>query len=132
MSKEEFNAYLGTGTSYQGQLTFQGTVRIDGEYTGEITSEGTLILGKDARVRGKIHVAQLILSGTIEGEILVGKKTVMHKTAHLHGNIITPTLAMEEGAILQGKVQMTQDPLPRDHMLTTSGMSDLLEPGAAN
>lgn len=132
MSKEEFNAYLGAGTSYQGQLSFQGTVRIDGEYTGEVKSEGTLILGKDAKVRGKIHVAQLILSGTIEGEIVVGKKTVMHKTAHLYGNIVTPVLAMEEGATLHGKVQMTQDPLPRDHMLAASGLDELTETGATN
>jgi cytoskeletal protein CcmA (bactofilin family) len=117
MSKEEFNAYLGAGTAYQGQLSFLGTVRIDGEYKGEIKSEGTLILGKEAKVQGKIQVAQLILSGSIEGEIIVGKKTIMHKTAHLTGNIITPILAMEEGAALQGKVQMTQDAMPGDEML---------------
>ena len=117
MSKEEFNAYLGAGTAYQGQLSFLGTVRIDGEYTGEIKSEGTLILGKEAKVRGQIQVAQLILSGTIEGDIVVAKKTQMHKTAKLIGNIITPILAMEEGACLQGRVQMTQDPMPDDHIL---------------
>jgi cytoskeletal protein CcmA (bactofilin family) len=116
MSKEEFNAYLGAGTAYQGQLSFLGTVRIDGEYKGEIKSEGTLILGKEANVQGKIQVSQLILSGNIEGEIIVGKKTVMHKTARLTGNIITPILAMEEGAALQGKVQMTQGPMPGDEV----------------
>jgi cytoskeletal protein CcmA (bactofilin family) len=114
MSKEEFNAYLGAGTAYQGQLSFLGTVRIDGEYKGEIKSEGTLILGKEANVQGKIQVSQLILSGSIEGEIIVGKKTIMHKTARLTGNIVTPVLAMEEGAALQGRVQMTQGPMPDD------------------
>ena len=109
MSKDEFNAFLGAGTSYQGQLTFLGTVRIDGEFTGEIKSEGTLILGKEAQVRGNINVAQLILSGSIDGEIVVHKKTTMHKTAQLTGNISTPVLMMEEGAVLQGKVQMNRD-----------------------
>ena len=106
MSKEEFNAFLGAGTSYRGQLSFLGAVRIDGEFTGEIKSEGTLILGKDSKVYGQIQVAQLILSGTIDGEIVVSKKTTMHKTAYLTGNISTPVLVMEEGATLQGKVQM--------------------------
>lgn len=132
MSKEEFNAYLGAGTSYQGQLTFLGTVRIDGEYTGEIKSEGTLILGKDAKVRGKIQVTQLILSGTIEGEVLVGKKMIMHKTARLLGNIITPVLAMEEGSTLQGRVQMTQDPMPRDDNMLTSGVAEVVEAEEVN
>ncbi|MDR1243544.1 MAG: polymer-forming cytoskeletal protein [Deltaproteobacteria bacterium] len=118
MSKEEFNAYLGAGTAYQGQLSFLGTVRIDGEYKGEIKSEGTLILGKEAKVQGKIQVSQLILSGTLEGDIIVGKKTVMHKTAHLTGNIVTPVLAMEEGAALQGKVHMTQGPIPDEMQLS--------------
>ena len=109
MSKDEFNAFLGAGTSYQGQLTFLGAVRIDGEFTGEIKSEGTLILGKEAKVRGSINVAQHILSGSVDGEIVVHKKTTMHKTAHLTGNIATPVLMMEEGAILQGKVHMNRD-----------------------
>lgn len=114
MSKDEakFNAFLGTDTLYNGQLSFAGSVRIDGEFTGEINSEGTLILGKDARVSGKINVAQLILSGRIDGDIIVTKQTTMHKTAFLTGNIITPVLIMEEGATLQGTVQMTKDPLP--------------------
>jgi cytoskeletal protein CcmA (bactofilin family) len=110
--ESKFNAFLGTDTSYNGQLSFAGSVRIDGEFTGEISSEGTLILGKDARVSGRISVAQLILSGKIDGEILVSKQTTMHKTAFLTGNIVTPVLVMEEGATLQGTVQMTKDPLP--------------------
>lgn len=114
MSKDEakFNAFLGTDTLYNGQLSFAGSVRIDGEFTGEINSEGTLILGKDARVSGQINVAQLVLSGRIDGDIVVTKQTTMHKTAFLTGNIVTPVLVMEEGATLQGTVQMTKDPMP--------------------
>lgn len=114
MSKDEskFNAFLGTDTSYNGKLSFAGSVRIDGEFNGEITSGGTLILGKDARVSGNINVAQLILSGKIDGDIVVEKQTTMHKTALLTGTIVTPILVMEEGATLQGTVQMTSEPLP--------------------
>lgn len=116
MSKDEskFNAFLGTDTLYNGKLSFAGSVRIDGEFIGEINSEGTLILGKDARVSGQINVAQLILSGRIDGDIVVTKQTTMHKTAFLTGNIVTPVLVMEEGATLQGTVQMTKDPLPEN------------------
>ncbi len=106
MGKDEFNAFLGAGTVYQGQLNFLGAVRIDGQFTGEIKSEGTLILGQDAKVEGNVHVSQLILSGSISGDILVSGKTIMHKTANLVGNLATKSLIMEEGAILQGKITM--------------------------
>ena len=106
MAKDEFNAFLGAGTVYQGKLNFLGAVRIDGQFIGEIRSEGTLILGKDAQVQGQIQVNQLILSGHISGDVVVTGKTIMHKTAGLHGNLTTKNLIMEEGALLQGTIVM--------------------------
>lgn len=106
MSKEQFTALLGAGTEYQGQLSFQGTVRIDGKFTGDITSEGKLILGKDAVVQGNINVHEVVVHGTLNGEISVARRTILHKTARITGNVATPLLTMEEGAILQGMITM--------------------------
>jgi cytoskeletal protein CcmA (bactofilin family) len=107
MARDEINAFLGTGTNYQGKLNFQGAVRIDGNFNGEVESEGTLVVGKDACVEGVVHVGQLILSGKIVGEVLSKEKAVLHKTANLQGNLVTPTLMVEEGAVLEGQVTMT-------------------------
>ena len=63
MSKDEINAFLGAGTVYEGKLTFQGAVRIDGAFTGEIVSDGALIIGKDAVVEGTARVGEMLLSG---------------------------------------------------------------------
>lgn len=112
MSKDEFNAFLGVGTTYQGRLHFSGAVRVDGQFTGEITSEGTLILGKDAQVSAKVNVGQLILSGQLCGEIHVSKRTILHKSAKMIGNLHTPILIMEEGAIIQGTISMLESPPP--------------------
>ncbi len=109
MGKEQFTALLGTGTEYQGQLTFEGAVRIDGIFTGDITSKGKLILGKDAIVKGKINVNEIVVHGTLKGNIVVGKRTTLLKTAVVTGNITTYLLAMEEGACLQGKIIMRPD-----------------------
>ena len=109
MGREEFTALLGSGTEYQGQLTFKGTVRIDGRFTGNITSEGKLILGKDASVEGTISVSELVVHGTLNGEILVLKRTILHQTAKVAGSLSTPLLAMEEGAVLQGELHMGKD-----------------------
>lgn len=106
MAKDEINAFLGAGTNYSGKLNFQGAVRIDGSFNGEVESEGTLVIGKEAQVEGQIKVGQLILSGRLRGEVQATSKVVLHKTADLQGNLKTPTLVIEEGAVLEGKVNM--------------------------
>lgn len=106
MGKDDITAFLGSGTVYNGQLNFVGSVRVDGQFTGEIRSEGTLILGKDAKVEGTIQVSQLVLSGNLSGDVVVTGKTIMHKTANLAGNLVTRSLIMEEGALLQGSISM--------------------------
>lgn len=107
MAKDEINAFLGSGTDYQGKLNFQGAVRIDGNFNGEVESEGTLVVGKEARVEGVLKVGQLVLSGKVTGEVYASEKAVLHKTANLQGNLITPVLVVEEGAVLEGRVTMT-------------------------
>ena len=113
MAKDEINAFLGAGTNYHGKLNFQGAVRIDGNFRGEVESEGTLVVGREAVVEGQIRVGQLILSGKIKGEVTAKGKVVLHKTADLHGDINTPVLVVEEGAVLEGNLNMgSSEPLP--------------------
>lgn len=109
MAKDDITAFLGSGTIYNGRLSFVGSVRIDGQFTGEITSEGTLILGKDAKVEGTIHVNQLVLSGKLLGDVAVTGRTILHKSADLAGTLVTKILIMEEGAQLQGQVTMNPE-----------------------
>lgn len=108
MSKDEINAFLGANTTYEGKLTFQGAVRIDGTFVGEIVSEGVLIVGKDAQVEGTLAVGELVLSGRFTGEVNAGRRVLIHKAGHLEGVLRTPTLVMEEGAIMQGQTIMRE------------------------
>lgn len=104
--REEINAFLGTGTTYEGNLSFQGSVRIDGSFKGEIESKGTLITGKEAQVNGVVKVGQFVTSGTTQGEVIAKDKAILHKTAHLTGQLTTPKLVIEEGAIFEGTISM--------------------------
>ena len=106
MARDEINAFLGSGTSYHGKLNFQGSVRIDGNFNGEVESKGTLVIGKDAGVEGRVRVGQMIVSGRIQGEITASEKVVLHKTANLIGSLKTPVLVIEEGAVLEGEITM--------------------------
>ncbi len=128
MAKDEINAFLGSGTSYEGKLHFQGAVRIDGAFLGKIDSQGTLIVGQDAKIDGEITVGSLILSGLLKGSVTAEDKIVLHKTARLQGSLRAPTLIIEEGAILDGDVVMSTTatetvaelPMPREDSESSS------------
>lgn len=106
MARDEINAFLGTGTTYQGKLDFQGSVRIDGNFKGEVSSQGTLVIGRDANVEGTVNVGQLIISGKLQGELMAKEKVVLHKTANIVGSLNTPVLVIEEGAVVEGQITM--------------------------
>lgn len=107
MSKQDICSFLGAGTHYKGTLQFEGAVRIDGSYDGEIISEGTLIIGKEAVVSAVIKVGELVLNGKLTGDISISRKLVIHQTGIITGTIATPKLIAEEGAIIDGTLKMT-------------------------
>ncbi len=111
MGKEEINAFLGASTEYSGKLVFQGAVRIDGIFKGEVVSEGCLIVGKDATIEGTLEVGELMLSGKFTGKAHVKKKLSVFRGGRFYGDVFTPTLMVEEGAILQGGVNMANEPV---------------------
>lgn len=105
MGKDEI-AYLGSDTVYEGKLTFKGTVRIEGKYTGDIHSDGTLNVGKDAQVEGMLEVGELLLSGRFSGEITAKRRVVVYSSGVLEGVLQTPTLLTEEGGVIEGQIIM--------------------------
>ncbi len=105
MGKDEI-AFLGSDTVYEGKLTFKGTVRIEGKYRGEIQSDGTLNVGKDAQVDGTLEVGELLLSGHFSGEITAKRRVVVYSSGVLEGILQTPNLLTEEGGIIDGQITM--------------------------
>lgn len=105
MGKDEI-AYLGSDTVYEGKLSFKGTVRIEGRFTGDITSDGTLNVGKDAQVRGTINVGEFLLSGHFNGEVMAKRRVVIYSSGVLEGTLQTPSLLTEEGGIIEGQITM--------------------------
>lgn len=108
MARDEINAFLGVGTTYEGKLSFQGSVRIDGNFHGEIESEGTLVVGKDAHVQGTFRVGQLVLSGRMQGNVTASARIVLNRQAYFQGSLGTPILVVEEGASLQGRINIDE------------------------
>lgn len=104
----ELNAFLGVGTEYRGKLDFVGTVRIDGQFEGEISTDGDLILGRKASVKGTVCVGRLTSCGQIKGDVTVQERTVLEKTSVLEGTLSTPVLVVEKGAVVEGGITMSK------------------------
>lgn len=100
------NAFLGKGTEFDGKLIFDGVVRLDGKFRGEIVSKDTLVVGESATVNAEIKVNTIIISGTIKGNIYAKNRVEVHAPGKLYGNIHTPVLVLEEGVIFEGSCSM--------------------------
>lgn len=100
------NGLLEKGCEFEGKLTFEGTVRIHGKFTGEIFSEGTLIVGEGAEVDAKIEVGSIIIHGQVSGTVTAKDRIEMHSPATIRGDIGAQTLVIEEGVIFEGSCSM--------------------------
>ncbi len=104
--KGELQAFLGKGTQFKGILIFDGVVRLEGKLEGEISSEGHLIVGRDAEVKAEVKVVSIQVAGTVIGNITAHEKVEILATGKVQGDIVTPKLAIEEGALFTGHCQM--------------------------
>jgi cytoskeletal protein CcmA (bactofilin family) len=101
--------YVGNGTSLTGEANFKGMLRIDGRLAGRIaSSDGTLLVGTNGQVDADIEVAVATINGTVNGDIIATERIEMGRAAHVKGNIQTPSLMIEQGAIFEGSCRMVQ------------------------
>jgi len=101
-----FNAILDKGSEFEGKLTFEGTVRIDGKFKGEIFSDANLVIGESGKVEADISVGAVVVSGEVVGNIKASQKVEIHSPGVVRGNITTPALIIEEGVVFEGSCSM--------------------------
>src|SRR5262249_61572225 len=102
----EINTLLGRGSEFEGKLTFEGTVRIDGKIKGEIFSDDILVVGEGAEVQCEISVGVIIVEGNVTGNIRAKRAVELHAPARVKGNIVTPSLFVDKGVIFEGFSKM--------------------------
>jgi cytoskeletal protein CcmA (bactofilin family) len=103
---DQMNAFLGTNTEFEGKLSFSGSVRIDGFFKGEISTEGTLIVGETANLEADIHTSHIIVSGVVHGNIVAESRIEVHAPGKIIGNIQAPVITIDEGVVFEGTCQM--------------------------
>jgi cytoskeletal protein CcmA (bactofilin family) len=97
---------LGKGSEFEGKLSFEGTVRVDGKLTGEIFTDDMLIVGEGAEVNAEVTVGAIVIQGIVRGNITAKRSVEIHSPGRVRGNINTPSLFIEKGVFFDGQCQM--------------------------
>lgn len=105
-SSQAVTALIDQGSRCEGKLFFRDAVRIDGNFSGEISSENTLIVGETGEIDAEIRSTRVIVGGSVVGDIRASAQIVLHKTARVQGDLTTPSLVVETGAIIEGRIDM--------------------------
>jgi len=107
------SGFVGTSTTVSGDAEFKGMLRIDGHFTGRVRSEkGSLIVSAGGVVEANIEVASAKINGTVRGDIIATGRIELGRSARVYGNIQTPALVIEDGAVFEGNCRMQTQPEP--------------------
>jgi cytoskeletal protein CcmA (bactofilin family) len=107
-SSGDLNALLGKGSEFEGKLAFEGKVRIDGTFTGEISTNDLLMVGDGAKVQAEINCGTVIVEGEVVGNIKATSAVELKRPAKVHGDITTPSLVIEKGVVFEGRSRMDE------------------------
>jgi cytoskeletal protein CcmA (bactofilin family) len=105
-STEKGVTFLGKETKFEGELGFEGSIRIDGYLKGKIEAKGNLIIGDDALIEADIHVSYASISGEVHGNITADQRVDIQAPAKVFGNIHAPAVVIGEGVIFEGHTKM--------------------------
>lgn len=105
----EIGAYLGPGTKANGKLLFEGATTIEGEIEGEILVHGNVTIGEHATVKGKIVATAALIRGKVNADIQVDKKIEIQPPGVVIGDVVTQSLVIGDGAILEGHCSMRRE-----------------------
>lgn len=100
---------LDKDSAFEGKMTFEGSVLINGKFRGEIFSDGNLMIGEGGYVEGRIEIGTIQIQGEVRGNILAKNKIEILAPAVVQGDIQAPNLVIREGAIFDGNCSMGRE-----------------------
>lgn len=104
------NSIIGEGTRFRGNLDLSGLLRIDGDFEGNIRTDGRVLVGKAGRARCLIEADTVVIGGILKGDVIATSKVVLLSTSVVIGNIRSPQLIVEDGVLLHGRCTVSEDP----------------------
>ena len=111
--QNRIDCLIGAGTLIEGDLTFDGGLRVDGRVHGNVNSgggkPGTLVLSEAARIEGEIRVSHVVINGTVVGPVHAADYVELQSKANVTGDVYYRTLEMHLGAVVQGRLVYQED-----------------------
>ena len=101
---------LGRETVFSGTMRFSTSLKVEGNFEGEIISSGFLYVEKGARVKADVQVGSVVVGGVVEGNIVAAEKLEMLSTGKVYGNVTTSKLKIADGVVFEGKCEMIKNP----------------------
>lgn len=103
----EITALLGRGTHFEGKLFFEGRIRVDGSFRGEIRGEDVLVIGDGAQVVGDIEVSTCIVTGgQVEASIRARDAIELYAPSRVTGDLHAPAIFIDRGVLFEGTCKM--------------------------
>jgi cytoskeletal protein CcmA (bactofilin family) len=127
-ASDTVSGFLDKGTHVTGELQFAGTLRIDGNFHGSISTGDILIIGEHAVVHADIHAGEIEIHGQIFGTIEAKRRAEIFPTGKVRGDIHTPVLTVTPGGLLDGRMQMTAEKPEETTVVAGSVLSQTTTP----
>ena len=124
-------AYLDSGSRINGKVNFESPARIDGEVEGEITAKESLVVGESAVITAQIKAAAVIIAGKVSGDINASRRIEIRPSAKVIGNLTTPVLVIQEGALFEGHCTMQVEGAHEERKVTVFPKEERLTQAAA-
>lgn len=106
----DLRSFLGEGTEITGEVRFSEIMRVDSHISGTIVSDsGSLLIMEKGCVKATVQVGAVEVSGIVEGTITAKNSVKIHSTGRVYGDIYTPALIIEHGAVFDGKCHMLEN-----------------------
>ncbi|HUX24713.1 MAG TPA: polymer-forming cytoskeletal protein [Burkholderiales bacterium] len=106
--QSRIDSLIGAGTIIEGNVTFAGGMRVDGEIKGNVIAAGdqpsTLVASEQARIDGEIHVSHLVVNGAINGPVHCAEFLELQARSRVTGDVYYNTLEMHLGAVVEGRL----------------------------
>lgn len=104
------NSIIGEGSEFKGEFKINGLLRIDGKFQGTIETDGKVLIGQAGEALTDIQARLVVVGGTVRGNIFATERVIFLSTGVIKGNIITPSLIMEDGVIFEGNCTINKKP----------------------
>lgn len=104
--KPDLQTFLDSGTSFEGKISFTGAVRIDGHFRGTASADGLLVVGETGTIDAKLEVRELLVLGSVVGEVTAKERVEVGPQGRLDGLVRTPRIRIEDGAQVSARIEM--------------------------